>query len=176
MWVSRQDDTARAVILFCDRIPETALGQTGELLSLTFDSVICNALHDLAVRLDVMIIPAKGLACLWQQGAGHLGFAVLLCYLRGSGFPPDKSISPHDGAVSRLATHLKLQPDLWTEYASREVTRWEHLAELYRYLELSPFNRALQKTAFATFIPTPCGQTEVFYLQRKCSPGSTIIR
>jgi hypothetical protein len=37
-------------------------------------------------------------------------------------------------------THLKLQPDLWAEYASREVTRWEHLAELYRYLELSPFN------------------------------------
>jgi hypothetical protein len=31
----------------------------------------------------------------------------------------------------------KLQPDLWAEYASREVTRWEHLAELYRYLELS---------------------------------------
>lgn len=111
-----------------------------------------------------------------RRPANRLGFAVLLCYLRGSGFPPDKSISPNNDVVTRLAAHLKLQPDLWTEYASREVTRWEHLAELYRYLELSPFNWAQQKTASATFIPTPCGQTEVFYLQRKCSPGSTVIR
>ncbi|WP_410010719.1 hypothetical protein [Escherichia coli] len=42
---------------------------------------------------------------------------------------------------------MKLQPDLWAEYASREITHWEHLAELYLYLELSPFNRALQKAA-----------------------------
>lgn len=110
-----------------------------------------------------------------RRPANRLGFAVLLCYLRGPGFPPNKSISPHDGVVSRLAAHLKLQPDLWAEYASREVTRWEHLAELYRYLELYPFNRALQKPAFATFILTPCGQTEVFCLRKKCSPGFTII-
>lgn len=111
-----------------------------------------------------------------RRPANRLGFAVLLCYLRGPGFPPDKNASPHDGVVSRLATHLKLQPDLWAEYASREVTRWEHLAELYRYLELSPFNRVLQKTAFATFIHTPRGQTKVFCSRKKCSPGSTIIR
>jgi TnpA family transposase len=73
-----------------------------------------------------------------RRPANRLGFAVLLCYLRGPGFPPDKSISPHDGVVFRLAAHLKVQSDLWAEYASREVTRWEHLAELYRYLELSP--------------------------------------
>jgi hypothetical protein len=73
--------------------------------------------------------------------------------LRGPGFPPDKSISPHDGVVSRLAAHLKLQPDLWAEYASREVTRWEHLAELYRYLELSPFSRAQQKTCIRHLYP-----------------------
>jgi hypothetical protein len=48
---------------------------------------------------------------------------------------------------------LKIQPDLWAEYASREVTRWEHLAELYRYLELSPFNRALQKTCIRHLYP-----------------------
>ena len=53
----------------------------------------------------------------------------------------------------RLAAHLKLQPDLWAEYASREVTRWEHLAELYRYLELSPFNRAQQKTCIRHLYP-----------------------
>lgn len=88
-----------------------------------------------------------------RRPANRLGFAVLLCYLRGPGFPPDKSISPHDGVVFRLAAHLKVQSDLWAEYASREVTRWEHLAELYRYLELSPFNRALQKTCIRHLYP-----------------------
>lgn len=32
-----------------------------------------------------------------------------------------------------------------------------------------------KKPAFATFIPTPYGQTEVFYLRKKCSPNFTII-
>jgi hypothetical protein len=65
----------------------------------------------------------------YRRPANRLGFAVLLCYLRGPGFHLGKYIAHHDGVVSRLAAHLKFQPDLWTEYASREVTRWEHLAE-----------------------------------------------
>jgi hypothetical protein len=81
-----------------------------------------------------------------RRPANRLGFAVLLCYLRGPGFIPDKSSVPHNGVVSRVASRLKLQPDLWQEYASREQTRWEHLTELYRYLKLSPFSRSLQKT------------------------------
>ncbi|MDG9960298.1 Tn3 family transposase, partial [Citrobacter portucalensis] len=80
-----------------------------------------------------------------RRPANRLGFAVLLCYLRGPGFIPDKSSAPHNGVVSRVASRLKLQPDLWPEYASREQTRWEHLTELYRYLELSPFSRSMQK-------------------------------
>ena len=48
---------------------------------------------------------------------------------------------------------MALKPHLWAEYASREVTRWEHLTELYRYLELSPFNRALQKTCIRHLYP-----------------------
>lgn len=110
-----------------------------------------------------------------RRPENRLGFAVLLCYLRGPEFPPDKSNSPHDGVVSRQAAHLKLQPDLWAEYASREVTRWEHLAELYRYLELSPSTGRCKKPAFATFTPTPCGQTKVFCLRKRCSPSFTII-
>lgn len=54
--------------------------------------------------------------------ADRLGFAVLLCYLRGPGFPPDKNVSSQDGVVSRLATHLKLQPALWAEYVTRGLT------------------------------------------------------
>lgn len=64
-----------------------------------------------------------------RRPANRLGFAVLLCYLRGPGFIPDKSSPPHNGVVSRVASRLKLQPDLWPEYASREQTRWEHLTE-----------------------------------------------
>ncbi|HHC4827994.1 TPA: DUF4158 domain-containing protein, partial [Klebsiella michiganensis] len=80
-----------------------------------------------------------------RRPANRLGFAVLLCYLRGPGFIPDKSNVPHSSVISRIASRLKLQPDLWPEYASREQTRWEHLTELYRYLKLSPFSRSLQK-------------------------------
>lgn len=80
-----------------------------------------------------------------RRPANRLGFAVLLCYLRGPGFIPDKSSAPHNGVVTRVASRLKLQPDLWPEYASREQTRWEHLTELYRYLEISPFSRSMQK-------------------------------
>lgn len=80
-----------------------------------------------------------------RRPANRLGFAVLLCYLRGPRFVPDKNNVPHCGVVSRIASRLKLQPDLWHEYAAREQTRWEHLAELYRYLKLSPFSRTLQK-------------------------------
>lgn len=99
----------------------------------------------LLTRMCFLSEPDLALINKHRRPANRLGFAVLLCYLRGPGFPPDKNMPPHDGVVSRLAAHLKLQPDLWAEYASREVTCWEHLAELYRYLELSPFNRALQK-------------------------------
>ncbi|CAI1234971.1 Transposase and inactivated derivatives, TnpA family [Serratia ficaria] len=80
-----------------------------------------------------------------RRPANRLGFAVLLCYLRGPGFIPDKSNIPHNGVIARIASRLKLQPDLWLEYALREQTRWEHLAELYRYLKLYPFSRSRQK-------------------------------
>ncbi|RAW96813.1 MULTISPECIES: Tn3 family transposase [unclassified Photorhabdus] len=80
-----------------------------------------------------------------RRPANRLGFAVLLCYLRGPGFLPDKNNAPHNGVVSRIASQLKVSSDLWHEYASREQTRWEHLTELYRYLKLSPFNQTRQK-------------------------------
>lgn len=88
-----------------------------------------------------------------RRPENRLGFAVLLCYLRGPGFPPDKNNVPHDGVVTRVAERLKLLPDLWPEYASREQTRWEHLSELYSYLELSPFNRSLQKVCIRHLYP-----------------------
>lgn len=110
-----------------------------------------------------------------RRPANRLGFAVLLCYLRGPGFVPDKNNVPHCGVVSRIASRLKLQPDLWHEYAAREQTRWEHLAELYRYLKLSPFSRTLKKTAFGICIPMPCEQIKDLLWRRKCSVGYITI-
>ncbi|MGJ3290470.1 RES family NAD+ phosphorylase [Klebsiella sp. PL-2018] len=58
-WVSRQDDTARAMILFGDRISPESLCQTGESLSLVNDPTTYDDVLDLAERLDVLIVPGK---------------------------------------------------------------------------------------------------------------------
>jgi hypothetical protein len=88
-----------------------------------------------------------------RRPANRLGFAILLSYLREPGFTPDKNSLPRAGVMSRVADRLKLQPDLWREYVARKETRWEHLTELYRYLRLSPFSRALQKTCIRHLYP-----------------------
>lgn len=58
-WVSRQDDTARAMMLFGDRIPPGALCQTGQSLSLVHDVTTYDDVLNLADRLDVFIVPDK---------------------------------------------------------------------------------------------------------------------
>lgn len=58
-WVSRQDDTARAMMLFGDRITPGSLCQTGESLSLVHDPATYDDVLDLADRLDVLIVPGK---------------------------------------------------------------------------------------------------------------------
>ncbi|WP_299999644.1 RES family NAD+ phosphorylase [uncultured Cedecea sp.] len=58
-WVSRQDDTSRALMLFGDRIPRLSLAQTGQSLSLINDATTYDGVLELAERLDVLIIPGK---------------------------------------------------------------------------------------------------------------------
>lgn len=57
-WISRQDDSARAVLLFGDRVPKGALQQVGESRSLLKDEVHMELL-DLAERIGVDIAPGK---------------------------------------------------------------------------------------------------------------------
>ena len=59
VWVSRQDDTARAMMLFGDRISPESLCQTGESLSLINDPATYDTVLGLAERLDVLIVPGK---------------------------------------------------------------------------------------------------------------------
>lgn len=58
-WVSRQDDSARAVVLFGDRIADGALQVEGESRGLTDDPGTYDAVLDLADRIGVSIIPGK---------------------------------------------------------------------------------------------------------------------
>ncbi|UVL86257.1 RES family NAD+ phosphorylase [Pseudomonas sp. B21-028] len=58
-WVSRQDDSARAVVLFGDRIPEGALHSQGASRSLTEDSNAFDTVLDLADRIGVVVIAGK---------------------------------------------------------------------------------------------------------------------
>lgn len=58
-WVSRQDDSARAVVLFGDRIPDGALRPEGESRSLLEDPDAYDAVLDLADRIGVYIVPGK---------------------------------------------------------------------------------------------------------------------
>ena len=58
-WVSRQDDSARAVVLFGDRIPQGALKPQGESRSLVDDGNAYDTVLDLAERIGVHIVPGK---------------------------------------------------------------------------------------------------------------------
>lgn len=58
-WISRQDDTARAMMLFGDRLSPQSLAQTGVSLSLVNDTGTYADVLELAERLDVFIVPDK---------------------------------------------------------------------------------------------------------------------
>lgn len=58
-WVSRQDDSARAVALFGDRIPNGALKPLGASRSLVDDGNAYDSVLNLADRIGVSIIPGK---------------------------------------------------------------------------------------------------------------------
>jgi len=58
-WVSRQDDSARAVVLFGDRIPDGVLQQTGSSRSLLMDDAAYDEVLNLAGRLKVNVVAGK---------------------------------------------------------------------------------------------------------------------
>lgn len=57
LWISRQDDTARALMLFGDRIPAGALVLQGTTRPLLGDTAVYAEVLELAARLGVAIIP-----------------------------------------------------------------------------------------------------------------------
>ena len=58
-WISRQDDSARAVMLFGDRVSKGALQQVGSSRSLLKNEQTYAQLLNLADRIGVDIVPGK---------------------------------------------------------------------------------------------------------------------
>ncbi|EPT9140726.1 RES family NAD+ phosphorylase [Klebsiella michiganensis] len=58
-WISRQDDSARAVVLFGDRITQSALRSNDTSRSLLEDGDAYDAVLDLAERIGVSVIPGR---------------------------------------------------------------------------------------------------------------------
>lgn len=56
LWVSRQDDTARAVVLFGDRVGKGALAPTQATRSLLHDASIYSSVIGLAERLGLLLV------------------------------------------------------------------------------------------------------------------------
>ncbi len=80
-----------------------------------------------------------------RQRRGHynwLGFAVQLCYLRYPGFALPTDAEPPASLLALVGRQLRIEPDIWLQYAQRPETRREHLAELQAWLNLTPFTIA----------------------------------
>lgn len=59
LWVSTQDDSARAVVLFGDRIAAGTLQPDNNARSLLDDGEAYDAVLDLAERIGANIVPGK---------------------------------------------------------------------------------------------------------------------
>ena len=81
------------------------------------------------------------LSVIRQRRGSHnrLGFAVQLCYLRYPGFALPTDAEPPASLLKIVGRQLRIEPDIWSQYAQRPETRREHLLELQAWLKLTPF-------------------------------------
>lgn len=81
------------------------------------------------------------LSVIRQRRGNHnrLGFAVQLCYLRYPGFALPTDAEPPASLLNIVDRQLRIEPDIWPQYAQRPETRREHLLELQVWLKLTPF-------------------------------------
>ena len=69
------------------------------------------------------------LSVIRQRRGSHnrLGFAVQLCYLRDPGFALPTDAEPPAFLLDIVGRQLRMEPDVWPQYAQRPETRLEHL-------------------------------------------------
>ncbi len=75
-----------------------------------------------------------------RGGQNRLGFAVQLCVLRYPGCALSPDAQAPEALLGFVARQLRVEPELWSQYAQRAETRREHLLELQTWLALTPFS------------------------------------
>lgn len=89
-----------------------------------------------------------------RTDATRLGFALLLLYLRSPGRALEAGEVPPDAVLAYVARQLDVPASAFDDYAARDTTRREHLAELMRASGYSAFSRATA-IEMVGFLATP---------------------
>jgi hypothetical protein len=90
-----------------------------------------------------------------QQHRGEpqrLGFAVLLCAMRYPGIVLDAGVEVPESVLKFIASQLRVDADVWSQYARRSPTRREHLLELQKVYGFKLFNSADYKSLLQELI------------------------
>jgi TnpA family transposase len=77
--------------------------------------------HDTLNEADLSLINQR------RGDYNRLGFAVQLCYLRFPGHALPINVEPNKSLLAYTAQQLRVDPELWPQYAQRLETRREHL-------------------------------------------------
>jgi len=96
----------------------------------------------------------------------RLGIAVQMSYLQYPGRVLGEKEKPSERLLNFVATQLGIAPDAWTQYAARDETRREHLAELFPRLGLEQFATAHYRSLAAWLEPTALQTTRGMVLAR----------
>jgi hypothetical protein len=100
-----------------------------------------------------------------RRNANRFGFAVHLAYMRFPGRVLGPSEIPSEHLIAFIADQLRINPKAFEQYAQRDETRREHLAELQAYLGVRPFGRedyrTMTRIAFNESIGTDRGDAIV---------------
>ncbi len=81
-----------------------------------------------------------GIISLHRRDYNRLGFAVQLCMLRNPGWPLGSHNEIPDMVLSYIAEQLHVNPEIFSKYFQRRMTKYEHLEELqttYGYRQYS---------------------------------------
>ena len=102
------------------------------------------------------ILGAEDLALIDRRRGDHnrLGFAVMLCYLRFPGRTLRQDEQPPMAMLTFLAEQLKIEAASFADYAERDKTRREHLAEIQSLVGYRIFNRPIYRDLSGWLLPT----------------------